>query len=182
MRERVLDAAIACFVERGFEATTMQAIADRADVARATVFNHFPDKQSLLAGYLERRRTRVAELLALPADQGAVPAQRLVDVFDLLARENERDRAETRELVQAWLRTGGHTTSTSSEQLLAAIVVAGKERGELRGDVDADLAARILFDAYTGVVIRWAAVEPPPYPLRSTLRNVATAILDGLRE
>jgi hypothetical protein len=60
-------------------------------------------------------------------------------------------------------------------------VLAGQECGELRGDVDADLAARILFDAYTGAVIRWATVEPPPFPLGSTLRDVATAILDGLR-
>jgi len=41
VRRRVYRAAVELFVERGFDATTMDDIAERADVARATVFNHF---------------------------------------------------------------------------------------------------------------------------------------------
>jgi AcrR family transcriptional regulator len=47
-RPRVFQAAVELFVERGFDATTMDDIADRADVARATVFNYFQRKTAFL--------------------------------------------------------------------------------------------------------------------------------------
>src|SRR6266704_3882090 len=55
-RERLLDAAIECFLEKGYDETTVDQIAARADVARATVFNHFPEKERFLSAYLEHRR------------------------------------------------------------------------------------------------------------------------------
>ncbi len=45
-RERLLDAAIECFLEKGYDETTVDQIAARADVARATVFNHFPRRSA----------------------------------------------------------------------------------------------------------------------------------------
>jgi AcrR family transcriptional regulator len=44
---RILGAAVALFAERGFDATSITAIASRAHVSRATVFWHFGDKASL---------------------------------------------------------------------------------------------------------------------------------------
>ncbi|HEV2593458.1 MAG TPA: TetR/AcrR family transcriptional regulator [Gaiellaceae bacterium] len=175
-RERILDAAIACFGERGFEATTMNAIAERADVARATVFNHFADKQALLTAYLDRRRARVVALVEA-ADHDSV--QTLSEAFTLLAEENERSRTETRELVHAWLRTGGSANAESTERLLADLVAAGQKRGELAADIDPELTGRLLFDVYAGVIVRWTA-EPPPFSLRETLLDALSLLLIGL--
>lgn len=47
-KERLLLAAIASFVERGFEATTLADIAGRADVSTPAVYNHFTSKVELL--------------------------------------------------------------------------------------------------------------------------------------
>lgn len=40
-RQRILDAALACYRETGVTATTLQAIARRAEVSAATILNHF---------------------------------------------------------------------------------------------------------------------------------------------
>lgn len=45
--EQVLEAAIALFAERGLEATSMDAIAGRAGVSKATIYNHWADKDAL---------------------------------------------------------------------------------------------------------------------------------------
>jgi AcrR family transcriptional regulator len=58
-RESIVDAALDLFAEHGFEATTVQAIADRAGVSPATVARYFPTKDSLL---LSERDTRIAQL------------------------------------------------------------------------------------------------------------------------
>jgi AcrR family transcriptional regulator len=48
-RIRVLDAARALFIERGYVVTTVDAIAERADVSSETIYATFGNKRSLLA-------------------------------------------------------------------------------------------------------------------------------------
>ncbi|MDA7424067.1 TetR/AcrR family transcriptional regulator [Thalassococcus lentus] len=52
-REQVLDAAAACFVERGFHQTGMREIAKRASVSLGNLYNHFPSKHDMLIGLAE---------------------------------------------------------------------------------------------------------------------------------
>lgn len=47
-RECILEAAYALFEEPGYEQTTIDMIAEKAEVSRATLFNYFPSKQSML--------------------------------------------------------------------------------------------------------------------------------------
>jgi AcrR family transcriptional regulator len=52
-RQRVVDAALALFTERGYVATTIEAIARQAGVAPATVYQAFGTKQAVLARVLD---------------------------------------------------------------------------------------------------------------------------------
>ena len=46
--EKILDAALALFAERGIEGASMDAIARKAEVSKATIYSHWPDKEALL--------------------------------------------------------------------------------------------------------------------------------------
>ncbi len=48
-RQLILDAAREMFVERGYEATTMRAIADRIEYTPTAIYHHFLNKEALLA-------------------------------------------------------------------------------------------------------------------------------------
>jgi len=63
-RAAVIAAAAALFVERGYEGTSVQAVADRAGVSRATVFNSVGGKPALL---------RIAYDVATVGDEEPVP-------------------------------------------------------------------------------------------------------------
>ena len=52
-REAIASAAFDLFVEHGFEGVTVAAVARRATVSEATVFNYFPTKEDLVFGRLE---------------------------------------------------------------------------------------------------------------------------------
>ena len=52
-RSRVLDAARALFIDRGYVATTVDAIAQRADVSPETVYSTFGNKRSLLSALVD---------------------------------------------------------------------------------------------------------------------------------
>ncbi|MFJ7439696.1 TetR family transcriptional regulator [Methylorubrum thiocyanatum] len=48
-RERIAEAGLRLFLERGFEETTLDAIAEQADIARRTFFHYFDSKEAILA-------------------------------------------------------------------------------------------------------------------------------------
>jgi len=66
----ILDAALACFAERGFDATRVKHIADRAGVAESAMYRHFPSKeaiaQDLYAGFVDRYAERLVRLAGSP--------------------------------------------------------------------------------------------------------------------
>ena len=48
IRDRILEVAVSLFETHGYEATTVNEIAQHADIAYGTFFNHFPTKLDLL--------------------------------------------------------------------------------------------------------------------------------------
>src|SRR5271169_3535193 len=59
----ILDAAEVVFAERGFHGARIQDIAKRARIAVGTVYNHFEDKDAVLAALLEQRAEEMASQL-----------------------------------------------------------------------------------------------------------------------
>ena len=53
-RRAVLDAALAAFLKRGYDGTSMAQVARQADVSSATVYKHFPAKADLFGAIMER--------------------------------------------------------------------------------------------------------------------------------
>lgn len=58
---RLLEAADVLFLEKGFEATTVEEVAAMADVAKGTFFNYFESKEALLVALLSQHINRVLE-------------------------------------------------------------------------------------------------------------------------
>ena len=71
-RALLQDALMALMVERGYEATTVQDIIDRANVGRATFYAHFADKKTLLASRLEDLRATLLKRQREAAASGDV--------------------------------------------------------------------------------------------------------------
>jgi AcrR family transcriptional regulator len=74
-RERLKRAAMALFLERGFEATTIDDIATKADMSRRSFFHYFASKEDVVAAWQEDAAAAlVAEILARPADESMLTA------------------------------------------------------------------------------------------------------------
>lgn len=74
-RERLTRAAMALFLERGFEATTIDEIAAAADVSRRSFFHYFASKEDVVAAWQEGAAAAlVAEVVARPAGESMLTA------------------------------------------------------------------------------------------------------------
>src|SRR5215212_8438433 len=84
-RERVLDTAYELFSRRGIRAVGIDEVIDRAGVAKATLYRHFPCKDDLVLAFLERREERWTRGLveAEARKRGATPEEQLLAVFDV---------------------------------------------------------------------------------------------------
>jgi AcrR family transcriptional regulator len=84
-RARVLRVAGELFYEHGFRAVGIDLIIERAGVAKATLYRHFPTKDELIAAYLDAANTRFWAWFDGAADTTLPPAQTIVRVFDAVA-------------------------------------------------------------------------------------------------
>ncbi|OBB89534.1 TetR/AcrR family transcriptional regulator [Mycobacterium sp. 852002-30065_SCH5024008] len=68
-RTALLDAAERLFAERGYNATSLAAVADAARFTKGAVYGHFPDKESLFIAVFERVQTNaLTPLMAIDGD------------------------------------------------------------------------------------------------------------------
>ncbi|MBM9510128.1 TetR family transcriptional regulator [Actinacidiphila acididurans] len=152
---RLREAALALYLERGFEQTTVADIAERAGVTARTFFRHFADKREVLfdgAAALEERS--VAALEAVPAAASALDA--VVAALNVTAEMigSDRDLARKRQAVimaNAELRERELIKFASM-----SVTLADRLRARGVGDLDASLAAEIGVAAFRVAFEQWA--------------------------
>ncbi|KVM86940.1 TetR family transcriptional regulator [Burkholderia stagnalis] len=83
-RAAIVSAAIEEFLAAGYDATSMDRIAARADVSKRTVYNHFPSKDALFAAILHQLWD-ASHSGATPAFRSDVPLR--TQLLDLLTRK-----------------------------------------------------------------------------------------------
>ncbi len=177
-----MDCAAALFTEKGYDATTMEDIAECADVARGTVFNYFGRKEDLILAWFDRRRADLATALGEDAGGEADTSGRLRHALRTIARFFADDDATGRSMVRAWLQAGGPTLTPESDttHMFTRIIRSGQDAGDIAAHIDADRAGHLLFDAYLGVLCRWAGDDPNHFCLEEGLLATLEILLDGL--
>ena len=76
-RERILQAALELLGKRGYAATSVSAICERAGVAKTALYWHFGSKEGLLLTLLKRTRTTWIEEIQKSTSEAGDPAGRL---------------------------------------------------------------------------------------------------------
>ncbi|MET8976354.1 helix-turn-helix domain-containing protein [Streptomyces sp. NPDC004539] len=180
LHDQLYDTAVGLFVRQGFEATTMDQIAEAADVARATVFNHYSQKVGFLEEWGVRRRARVALILGAEHAEDLPVGDRLRRYLTEMADLNIASRAETAVLMDASARYGRLLQTPSLEVELARIVEEGRGRGEVRAGVDCEQAGALLAMCYFSTVLRWTREDPAPFDLHDRLGGTLDIVLMGL--
>jgi AcrR family transcriptional regulator len=164
-RERIFQAAMNLFRERGFQETTATDIAKAAHVSRGTFFNYFPYKEAVLLDYgsllLSRLREEVRKRLA----QGQDPLQVLHFLFGELAQFTKEEKALVLPLLYELLNPDPIRAKAAFEalplgDLIAEVLRPLKEKGVVRQDLSLERMGRTLADLYFLAALRWAAYTP----------------------
>jgi len=171
-RERIANAAMTLFLERGFEATTVEDIAAAADVSKRSFFDYFPIKEDVVSAWQDDfGATLAAAVVARPANE---PLARVVEeamsssipasanpraaAIDQLVRNTPalraRDQLKYGELEETLFAALAKRTKGQSAQLRARLLAMlaigavriGTEDWHLRGSTDsAQVHTKMIF-------------------------------------
>lgn len=182
VRERLYSSAIELFIQKGYEQTSVDEIAEAADVARGTFFNHFQRKEDLITAWEERRRQHLTENwknLSM-AQRGDVRTT-LGRLMDYLAAMNEAEGEIARAMLAAWVRAGRPLDEEPySAGIFTEVVEAARQRGEIPSHIDSVQAGLLIRDAYLGALYRWSRVPAGTSGLRAELNAITRIILEGI--
>ena len=159
-RRRILRAAFELFQEKGFDATTVEEISERADVGKGTVFNYFPQKAAFLVAAYQGWLDLIREDLG-PPDSWKGPARtQLERVFSHLADLSVKHRVLARQVIFENMRQAHLRMTRDTEEGRGAGLEGSSNQGEVPGDPE---AVRLLEDMTRDVVRRGkAAAEIRP--------------------
>ena len=181
--ESLLDAAVAVFNERGYEAASMEDVAGRLGVTKSAIYHHVSGKGELLRLALDRA---LDALFAVTAEPGA-RSGRSIDRLEHVVRGSVHVLAAELPFVTLLLRLRGNTDVERAaldrrrrfDRIVTDLVRAAEEEGDVRPDVDAGLTSRLLFGTVNSLT-EWYRPDGDLSPDALADAVVATTF-DGLR-
>jgi AcrR family transcriptional regulator len=175
-RTKILDASRKLFSRRGFSETSMGDIARAAQVARATVYNNFDDKQDILAAIISDYMTgyaRIAQRLRESARSG----QTSFELIQEMVREALAWRVANADLrpivaVARNLRGSGweEANKAADDAMLGwilAVHAANEDAGLIREDIELEFGVRAAYAMIESVLSN--------FDVSSTDEDIATA-------
>jgi AcrR family transcriptional regulator len=185
-RSRILEAALGCFAERGYDATSVAEICQRAGVSKGAFYHHFASKQALFVALLDQWLAALDGQLA-GLRSPAVPALQSLQAMVTLLQQVFRDASGRLPMfLEFWRQAARDETiwqaTTAPFQryhaLLAGIIRAGIAEGSLR-PCDPASAARVMVSMAVGMVLQ-SALDPTGNDWEQSAQAGVDMLLHGL--
>jgi AcrR family transcriptional regulator len=181
-RERILAAAQELFGRNGIRGTSVNAIAARANVAKATFYLLFPSKAELVRTWVVTGTPDWHEFARGEVEARAeTPRQRLRAWFDVLAEWIDQDVQAESSLMRIWseLRDPGHDAHEHQRASTAEVRGYLRELAAAAGTPDPDVLADELYLLAQGVIVeavRTHSAQPVRVAASAAARLVETAL------
>jgi AcrR family transcriptional regulator len=155
-RDGLLAVAVQLFNEQGYDATSVADLARRLGLTKSALYHHFASKEELLAVALEAALGGLEAVLDQPGAREGAASDRLRFVLtgatDVLVAQLPA--------VTLLLRVRGNSAVEQAalerrrvfDHRVTALVAEAQAEGDVRDDVDAAVAARLLFGMINSVV------------------------------
>jgi AcrR family transcriptional regulator len=188
-RERILDAAVQVFGEKGFSAASVAGIADAAQVAKGTIYLYFHSKDDIFTAILSER-SFVPHLAGFVSDREKAPEQVLHEIALGYLDYIQKNLALTRLLMTDAVRFPQHARMVYQEvimksvEILAAYLADQAQRHTIRALKDPYLTARTFLGMLASYVLSQELLGGKyiqPISERLWAGEAVRVFVDGLR-
>jgi TetR/AcrR family transcriptional regulator, transcriptional repressor for nem operon len=161
--EKVLEAAMQLFWEKGYEATSLSDLTARMGIQRPSIYSTFGDKKELFEAALRRYTTsRAADIRARLQNHTSVKQAFAIFFEEVIAAEYTKDLSNGCFCINTMVELAPHDERfeilTREHQLYLAVIFQetierGIQSGELEKDTDAKYLAQALIVALIGLTV-----------------------------
>jgi len=179
--EKVLDAAVACFWQRRFGATSVRDLTSKTGINGQSLYNAFGDKHAVFAQALERYAERSMRSTIRRLEKRLSPRNAIRELLGLLVEKSVTDPDRRGCLiVNSALEVSAHDAELGKliafEAFLRQCLRRGQQSGEINQSITARDAARLLLGVVLG--LRIAARSRLERALLAGMVRPALALLD----
>jgi AcrR family transcriptional regulator len=187
VRERILETSYELFSQRGIRAVGVDELIERAGVAKASLYRHFPSKDDLVVAFLERREQRWTNGWVEKEARGRAssPEKQLLAIFDAFDEWFRREDFEACSFINVLLELGPrHRAGSASVRHLENIrsIVRGRPRRRATSPVDGPPSDRRPPLTAQSEVLAVAGIPPRLRLVGGHCRVVGGASVDELLE
>lgn len=182
-REQLLGVARSVFAARGFEATTVEEIADRAGVSKPVVYQHFGGKEGIYAVVVDREVTKLTTAITAALDSAPHPRAAAEDVAAAFLGYIEEHEQGFRILVRdapSALTAGTFASVISDVAGRAEEMLAGEFADRGFDTETAPMYARMLVGAVALVGEWWLDVREPSREV--VTKHIVNLLWHGLKD
>jgi len=177
----LVDAAFELFEAHGYEAVTMEQIAAAADVAKGTLYNHFPVKEALLRHYFHRQFAEQGPELQEKLRRQPDTIKRIALLLKHAAAWAEQHRAYMPHYLQYRLgntiRAGADDERSGTDVVFARLIADAQQADRLRKDVDTAKLVHYFRYLYLAAFTRW--LQGPDIKLADELAAMLDLFVAG---
>ncbi|HWQ79957.1 MAG TPA: TetR/AcrR family transcriptional regulator [Anaerovoracaceae bacterium] len=156
-RNRIIDAAVCLFSEKGYEATTVAEITEAAGVAKGTFFNYFNAKEDLLIKF---QKALLFNELKILNDKPGPYAPRMLALVKEIGDSMNENRTQMRLALQRFLTTNAIESSKGSllakAESMIPVFEKGRQSGEFTSAIPPAIMARAAMQIYLGTLVGWS--------------------------
>lgn len=161
-RQQLIEATIDLISTRGYPATSLSAIAERAGLSKAAVLYHFSSKDNLTRAALEQVMAQFRAHVGERVARAAGPRDAIVAYVRAMIGYQQAHRRQVRVITEMLLddeggtrlKTPGSHDTHGRRQALAALLMEGQKAGVLR-EFDVQVVALAIGGAIDGVIAHW---------------------------
>jgi AcrR family transcriptional regulator len=176
---RLMKAALHLFREQGYDATTVEQIAEAADVAKGTFFNYFETKEAILPAMAEWRLCQLEDVLSPERGAPASPVARIKLALRLVAEDPLSHPVLTRRLFAAGRHRLDVRPVHALTNVLAEQVRQAQAAGEIRTDVDPTYLGGVIRTLFFEQLMMWHCGNRPAL-LPDVLDGTVDLLLEGI--
>lgn len=168
-RQDILNAAMEVFIGKGYPLSTVNDIAQQANLSVGALYRYFPTKGDLMLALVHERLGRAPDLFARMTERISDPwkrIERFVDLFTTALRVRHPGTGRLllvtmAEAVQhGEVRQGLHDRFTGLADCVAEVIADGVAKGAFRPDVEPRTLAALLLSMADGVAVYWVTGAP----------------------
>lgn len=192
-KDLILKAAIKEIGERGYSATRLEDIAQRANVTRGAIYHYYKNKNAILYDIHNKNKNRIHDAMIKIENENEDPIgvmkESLLEIFEKF--ENDEEFKDIEEVFlkiefasiireDADLRESFQSDMIENQNRILNIIAKAQKMGKIRSDISAANLALTITSFYFGLTTLWFT-KIVDFSIKEKARDHLEVLFDGLQ-